>query len=342
MLTTFFHPRLGGVEKHVLGLAKELTRHGHELSVFTLRYDPALPSKETFEQINIFRFPQGAGPFTRTARAWLWMLGRLPALLRADAIHVHDHSAFIAWYLPFRFLLFWKPVYATFHGHEGIFPVVKRHWLARKLTEKLVKKNLCAGHYLEKWYGTQSDGITYGAVTRRDKEPPPEKDAIVFIGRLEPDTGILDYLEAFSSIQAQSEGSFSLYIYGDGSLKEQIGNIIASRHLNAELRGTVADPLPQIERCRFAFAAGYLSMLEAMSCRRLIFTVFDNPLKQDYLEMIPGAQNMIMIAGSPDILARQFFEILAMPDREKIMITAAWHFSQQYTWERLARDYLSL
>ncbi len=342
MLTSFFHPHIGGVERHVLNLSVELIRQGHSISIFTQHYHPSLQLEESIEKIKIIRIPKSLIPKTQTIRAWARLMGRLLLLLKADVIHVHDYSPFIAWYLPFRFLLFWKPVYATFHGYEGIFPVVKRNLWARKLVAGLTKGNICIGHYLEKWYGTKSDLITYGAVKRPDRDHPPEDQAIVFIGRLEPDTGIIDYLHTLALIQNGPGCFFKLYICGDGSLRETIQKIIANNSLKAELVGPVSDPLPWIQRGRFIFASGYLTILEAMICRRAVFSIYGNPLKSDYLKMIPGAEDMMMIADGPETLAQQFRDIRNDPAKEADMLEKAYRFAGPYTWKKLADDYLGL
>ncbi len=342
MLTSFFHPHIGGVEKHVLNLSAELSRRGHTVSVITQHYHPSLQFEEAIGNIKVLRIPRSIVPQTQHIRAWIGLMGRLVILLKADVVHVHDHSPFLAWYLPFRFFLFWKPVYVTFHGYEGNFPIVKRHILARKGVEGLTKGNICIGHYLEKWYGTKSDLVTYGAVKRPGSDCLPEDRSIVYIGRLERDTGILDYLRALSLIQGDRKGLFKLYICGQGPLQETIRKFITDHSLRAEMVGPVSDPLPWIQRGRFIFTSGYLTILEAMICRRAVFSIYDNPLKGDYLKMIPGAEDMMTIADSPEMLAQQFRDIRNDPDRETDMLEQAYRFARQYTWKKLADDYLDL
>ena len=347
MLAAFFHPHIGGVERHVRYLSEELSRQGHSITVLTKRYDPSLLREERLGPIRILRFPQSTIPHTQKLGVWLWLLSRLHLLVRADVIHVHDHTAFNAWYLPFRFLLPWKPVFATFHGYEGLVPIPRRYLVGRKWVERLTRGNICVGHFLEKWYGTRSDVITYGAADPPGEVPEPEPRTIVFMGRLEPDTGIMDYLRAMPLVvegagDDEREGPLKLIVCGDGSLRREIRDFVESRPLDVEMVGAVHDPSRWIRRGRFIFASGFLTILEAMACRRLVFAVHDNPLKQDYLEMMPGAAEMMVVAGSPEELAGRLREILDRPDLEGAMIERACRFAREYTWERLAGTYLEL
>ena len=342
MLTAYFHPHIGGVERHVRFLSEALVRQGHSVTVLTKRYDPALPEEARLGPIRILRFPQSTIPHTQKLGVWLWLLGRLGLLLDADVVHVHDHTAFNAWYLPFRALLPLKPVFATFHGYEGIVPIPRRYIVGRKLVERVVRANICVGHFLEKWYGTRADVITYGAVDPPVAVRAPEERTIVFMGRLEPDTGVMDFLRAVPLIGEGGRDPFKLILCGDGSLRESIRAFVEEHGLDVEIAGAVTDPADWLQRGRYIFASGYLTILEAMVIRRLVLAVHDNPLKRDYLEMMPGAAEMMVIADGPAALARRFREILDHPEREDAMIDRAFEFARKHTWEGLARAYLDL
>jgi len=56
----YFHPHIGGVESHVMALARELLKKGHKVAVFTSRHDPALPSREDVGGIDVRRIPMRA------------------------------------------------------------------------------------------------------------------------------------------------------------------------------------------------------------------------------------------------------------------------------------------
>ena len=336
MLTEYFHPHIGGVEKHVRNLSGELALRGHSVTILTRRYDPALEKEERIGDLRVLRFHERPSlPFMKGS-LWPALLSEVNLLKQADVIHVHDHTIFLKGMLPFRLLFPWKPFYVTFHGHEGRFPLARRQIVERRLVERLARGNICVGHYLDKWYGTRSSTVTYGAVSEPSDIPAPEERSIVFLGRLEPDTGIMTFLQAFSLIQEASQDPFRLYVCGEGSLMGKVRAFASEKAPGIEVLGRVDNPASWIARGRFVFASGYLSMLEAMISRRLVFAVYDNPLKQDYWMMMPQARDRMEIAHTPEGLAESFCALLKDPGRERDMTERSHAFARRHSWEELA------
>jgi len=85
-VTPFFYPHAGGVESHVRGVARELAREGHDVTVVTSRFQRDLPAEEELEGYRIVR-----------ARALGVMLGtpldygtrRTVRALAPDVFHLH-------------------------------------------------------------------------------------------------------------------------------------------------------------------------------------------------------------------------------------------------------------
>jgi glycosyltransferase involved in cell wall biosynthesis len=342
MLTESFAPRIGGVEKHLLRVSQELASRGHSVTVLTPRGCPELLPEERVGGIRVLRFPQRGHPRAGNTEVWLWMLRRLALLSESDAVHVHGQTALLSWYLPFRFLFPGKPVFITFHGHPGGFPLGRRHRFERRLAEKLCRGNLCVGHYLEKWYGTRASAVTYGAADAPREEHPKEDGKIVFVGRLEEDTGILLYLRALRVLRETTGEPWKLLVCGTGSLRGRVEHFARENGLDVDLAGAVPDPLPHMQSGRFVFTSGYLSLLDAMICRRFVFSAYENPLKRDYLEMMPRARDLMEISGSPEELASAFCRVLREPDRETACVERAYRFAAGQTWDGMARTYLEL
>lgn len=85
-VSPFFYPHAGGVESHVRGLVRELTRQGHDVTVVTSRYDRRLPAQEEVEGYRVIR--------TRTAGVVLdtpldFGTGRAIRALEPDVFHLH-------------------------------------------------------------------------------------------------------------------------------------------------------------------------------------------------------------------------------------------------------------
>lgn len=55
-LTEFFHPHIGGCETRFLEIGQRLVAKGHEIHVFTIRYDLKLAKEEVIEGIHVHRY----------------------------------------------------------------------------------------------------------------------------------------------------------------------------------------------------------------------------------------------------------------------------------------------
>lgn len=245
---------------------------------------------------------------------WFWLWRNRRILKEADIIHCHD---VFFWYWPFIFLWPRKKVFVTFHGWEGRFPPTFRAKLMRKIAEKLSWGNICVGDYIGKWYGTKPDWVTYGGV---DVNPTKEnkRDLIItFVGRLDKDTGYPIYSEAAKILKKKYP---------------QLSVNFLDKEKNIQ---------PYLTESRFVFASGYLSMLEAMSGRRLVLAVYDNPLKKDYLKMSPFSDLLVISESAPE-LAEKIEFYLAHPQEEKIMVEKAYNWASKQTWDKVVEIYIKL
>jgi len=337
MFSPLFYPHIGGVEKHVMLLSEELIKYGHEISIITLKYEQNLPEFEIRNQIKIYRITRNQ------SFNWFSILKYKFLLKNADIIHLHDFSTFIYWYLPFRFIYPFKKVYITFHGYEGIIPIPKTILLMRFISEYLTNGNICVGEFITKWYKTNADIILYGGVdeeltniVKNNKRP-----SAVFIGRLEKDTGIITYINAMKILKQNYGINIEVDVCGDGSLKDYIQKYVIENHLNINLHGFVEDPGSYIIKNDFAFVSGYLSILEAMINKKLVFSIYENDLKKDYLILFPSANN-INISSSPNELADQIAYYYKNMEKAKSKIKNAYSFAKYQTWEKVANSYMEL
>jgi len=111
-VSPFFYPHAGGVESHVRGVAREMAREGHDVTVVTSRYDRHLPLTEETDGFRILR--------TRTPTVLLdtpidFGVGRTLRSLSADIYHLHYPPPLTS-YLATRELARRKvPVCLTYH-----------------------------------------------------------------------------------------------------------------------------------------------------------------------------------------------------------------------------------
>ncbi len=135
-LSRRFYPQIGGVETHVLEVAKRLVKAGNRVIVVTesnqstSSHDVFSPEKESLDGIEIIRISVGRDDWFKKFRIWKTLFCLRKHIRNADVIHCHD---IFFWYLPFRLLYLNKKVYTTFHGYETKFPPAKKAILVRKI-----------------------------------------------------------------------------------------------------------------------------------------------------------------------------------------------------------------
>ncbi|HUD10003.1 MAG TPA: glycosyltransferase family 4 protein [Patescibacteria group bacterium] len=344
-----FYPQIGGVEKHVLEVGKRLVKKGHKVIVITelekntngQNYHSVSKSARLTGKvagIEIFRINAGANDWFKKFRVWkqLWKLKKI--IISADIVHCHD---VFFWYLPFRFLYPTKKVFTTFHGYEGNSMPTKKAILMHKLAEKLSHGNICVGDFLKKWYGTRPTFITYGAVDKKliaqgSKSQKPTKDAI-FIGRLEEEAGILEYLKVLTILKGRHM-SLSLDVYGDGVLKDESLNYSKSHNLKVNFKGFVNSASDYIKNYEYVFCSRYLGMLEAMALQKPVFTQYNNEIKKDYLQMAPFAK-YISITSDAALISNAVENYMG---KKNLEVARAYLWVKNETWEKMVNLYLRL
>ena len=325
-----FYPHIGGVEKHVMRVSQLLIEKGYKVTVITEQYSKDLAQKENIKGIEILRIPGLKDDKFKKFKIWKWLFLNRQLIERAHIIHCHD---VFFWYLPFRFLFPTKKVFTTFHGYES-YPLKLQSIFMHKISEKLSTGNICIGEFIKKWYKTNPDLISYGGVDLSLKKiKQPKNESAVFIGRLDEQTGILTYVDAIKEIREKIP-NFEFLIIGDGKLRNKIGdkNKILKFQNNA---------LEYFQKYNFAFVSRYLSIMEAMAARRLVFAVYDNSLKEDYLKMAPFSKYIIISNSSSQLVSKFFFYLSNLKEKEKI-IENAYRWVKNQTWEDVLNTYLKL
>lgn len=347
MIAAKFHPHLGGVEKHLWELCAELLNRGHEITILTDRYDTTLVDEETLAlpngAVKVVRLPwTKIRPHSLLSKNF-WSSWLLRARLAASAglVHCHDFGVFIYWYLPLRLFLPLKPVFVTFHGWEGVCPPTNKTKILRRITEFLANGNICIGHFIAKWYGTRPTYVSYGAVQLPLHTPGyPQYDA-AFIGRLAEDTGVLLYLKAVLTLKERGY-LFRVVVCGDGPLRTFCEKFVHNNGLDVDFAGWVNDAPKYAAQSKYIFTSGYLSIMEAMAIGRVVFSVYDNALKEDYLRMMPDYKKIMFVAGNSDELASQIIECISNETLVTQMTNQAKSWVSEQTWVNVANLYEQL
>lgn len=330
-LCRLFYPHIGGVEKHVLEISKILIKKGHKVSVVCESHDNNFSLSDKKDGIKIYRISVGKNDWFKKFRIWKELWKHLKLIKEANVVHCHD---VFFWYLPFRFLLPRKPAFTTFHGYES-YPIPKKAIWVRQMSEYLSFGVICIGSFMKKWYSAKADYIAYGGVNLVNSEKLKVKssEGAVFVGRLDEQTGIKTYVNAVKLIRKKIP-DFGFEIIGDGKFRKEIEK-------DFKALGFQKNPERYFMNYRFAFVSRYLSIFEAMAAKRLVFAVYDNPLKEDYLRMEPFSKYISISSSSPELVSQISF-YLDNPKEEEKMVEKAYGWVKKYTWEEMMNIYLRL
>ena len=329
MLCRWYEPHIGGVERHVKGLARELRRRKHQLTIITEQYQTNLPLEAKLEGVKVWRIPY---PALKSKRGvWQWLKERRELVEKADLVHIHD---VFWWYAPTRLKLKQKPVYITFHGCEGSRPPRWQAVVQRKTAETWCRGWICIGGFMKKWYLARPDIILYGAA---EVKPAPwvKSRSAVYLGRLDEDAGILEYIKAIQIIKPE----ITLDVYGDGPQAVEARQMVKQRRLPVAFHGWSHEGDKGWRKTHWAMVSRYLAILEAMQAKRLVVAVYNNRIKRDYLLCHPQAKNML-IAGGAEAIAEQMMALTAEAERAKI--NQAYRWAKGQTWSHLADKYEQL
>lgn len=330
------YPDIGGVERHILEVGRELVKDGHTLCVIVLERSGHAGYEEA-GGVKYYRLDKNK----RLGKYFvLYQMIKLWSLFReADIIHFHDFFPFWkygTWLFPFLKAMR-KKVYITFHGWEGRCPPERNAVIKRKICEKLANGNMCIGHFIEKWYGCKADVVSYGGV-RAAVEPGKSLPYVVFVGRLAEDSGITEYVRAWKQV-SERHPKLKFVICGGGALRESLEEYIERENIgNIEFKGVVIDPENYVKYAHVVFTSGFLGILEAFSYKKPVIGVYRNELKKDYLEMLPESDKMLWIAGDSGEVANSVEEALSKNEK----VERAYAFSLANDWDKVKRDYYKL
>lgn len=332
-LTRLFYPHIGGVEKHVYEVSQELIKQGHIVTVIT-EHLPNTQTEEMYDGIKIIRFHAGMENKEKKFRIWKWFLHNQHYIKDADIVHCHD---VFFWYLPLRFMFFTKKNYITFHGYETVYPPRFSAVFVRKISEILSNGNICIGKFITKWYWTHPTFISYGGVRKdeltKDKYIENNRLNILFLGRLEKDTGLHVYFQMLEELK-KKEIKFTITFCGDGSLRKDAEE-------NGQVLGFVHNVTPYIDKADVVLTSSYLSILQTFARKRLVVATYDNNLKKDYLTLTPFTEAMV-ISNEPYEIASI---LLAFEEHKKEYfeeIEKGYDWVKNNTWHEVTNTYLKL
>jgi glycosyltransferase involved in cell wall biosynthesis len=327
-LTRRFFPDKGGVEKHVYEISKALIKSGHDVTIIT----ESQGKEKNIGRIKIVRISKTSKNSSVKLHIWKWLWKNRRLIQEADIIHAHD---VLFWYWPFKIIFMSKKCFVTFHGY-ATYPIKKKAIISRKISEILSDGNIIVGDFIKKWYKTKPNYVIYGGVDlskiMNHESRIKNQESAVFVGRLDIHTGILDYAKAVDMVLAKFP-NFEFKILGEGIYKKKL--------VKYSQLGFKNNPDKYLQLHNFAFVSRYLSILEALANKRLIFALYDNPVKKDYLVMSPFAK-FIIVENNPEELAKKIIYYLNNPKKADKLINQGFKWVKDKTWENVEDTYLKL
>ena len=112
-IAPYFPPYLGGQEKYVYYLSRELVRQGHEVTVLTSNV-PKSPSYEIMDGIHIFRYHCLAKPLRNPITPGLFFPPSFSSNI--SLVHTHNEHSFTSVVASIEKYVFKRPVIITCHG----------------------------------------------------------------------------------------------------------------------------------------------------------------------------------------------------------------------------------
>jgi len=337
MISARYKPSIGGVERHIEGIAPRLASKGIKVTVLTTSHETGLSRTESNEVVDVIRVPfrWDLNPIL----VCMWVMANRRKFLQYDILHAHDIIPLL-WILPLKMVCPSKPLYVTFHGYEKD-PVPMRFMLLRRIAVKLVRACLCIGQFIHELYGTKCDETSLGAVDLNRLSPQPRK-GLVFVGRIEPDTGIMDYVEALDVLKTEHGLAMELKVCGSGSMRKDLAELADARGLQVTFLGPISRPTDIVNGCSICLAAGYLSILEAMALGLPVVGAAKTPLRSQYLGAVLKEGGPISVQRTPQGIAREVAVLTKNPELYSRVSKEGVAFATSMTWDNLVRKYLRL
>jgi len=352
-VSRLFLPHLGGVEIHLKEVSAILTRMGHEVSIITSQHDKKLALQTEYEGVKIFRIPCIETNVKKNT--WNELKKYSQIFLDADIVHVHD---VFWWIVPFYFKIR-KKLFTTFHGWETDFPISSNSKIHRFIASFLSKKTVHVGHFIQKFYWDKPNFVVYGGINPKrftrinpqnsqkaqQESSSTNKHAngnasknitlkeFVFVGRLDPDTDVLLYIEFLKQLK-RKKIKFKMTWVGDGSLQSVCAQV-------GEVTGFVKNISKYIVNAELVFASSYLSILEAQMLEKVVCAFYSNPLKKEYLEQYPGSKYML-ISGSVKNMIKKMELLYASSVTFQKTKNDAKNYASQQTWKSVVDIYLKM
>jgi glycosyltransferase involved in cell wall biosynthesis len=371
MLTWEYPPRvIGGLARHVEGLAKALTGLGHEVHVVTLDF-PGAPDEETFGSLHIHRV--GVNLPAPTFHTWVLLfnhffekrVGQLAKTYgRPDVIHVHDWLTASAGVASKHMLR--VPLVMTFHSTEasrsalssspesamveglewwGSFEAARiiavSNWMKNQVISQFKVPAMKVSEIPNAVDMAKFERAVDIEVTRRRWNVKPGEQLITAVGRLTAQKGFDDLIRAYPLILKAVPGA-KLLVIGDGYMRGELNGLATREHVSAgtTLAGFIPDSdlidaikSSDVVAVPSRFEPFGIIALEAMAARVPLIASRVGGLAEIVEDSVDG---LATEPNSPRSIADATVRVLSDPKMAKRLVKKASEKVKSYTWEHSA------
>lgn len=251
LFSTQFFPHLGGVERYVYNMAKELIKRGYKVYIITSSVDGE-KDIDMYEDIHIIRLPSismmsGRMPVLKNNRKTKQLMDNLCKQEKIDFVVVNTRFYRLSIYGMKFAKKHQIPVITIEHGSAYLTFNNKFLDIAERVYEKFITqigKKYCKDYYAvseysRKWlkeFHIDGKGVLYNSINPDDyhmseltgelkeKLSPIENGvSIAYTGRLIPEKGVNVLIEAFEELRKKYEHIY-LILMGEGPLESDILN----------------------------------------------------------------------------------------------------------------------
>jgi len=264
-------------------------------------------------------------------------------------VHISDVAMLEYYYAMVGWLIGPRPIFLTRHGMSARYPAPASEWMRSLRAKTLADAIFDDGAFIHRRVGVTPD-LTPNPGLRPEPNqirqrpepdgPSAEQPSAVFVGRLEPDTGIDIYLDALALLQQDGIG-VHLDVYGAGSLEAGLRSQSLRQHLPVVWHGRTEDAQRHLQDGCFAFVSGRMAIFEAMARRRLVIAAYVDPMKRDYILGEWFSRYIVSGHRAEQIAAKIVFYRTHQHERQA-RVERAYQAVQGMSWSRTAQQYLQV
>lgn len=243
-------PIAGGLEGQAHQLAKALMQRGHRVHALSSRFDAAQHDEETVEGVQVHRVKWVEFTPARFLMFPFSLTAQMLKLRReVDLIHVHNLSWFGAFVTLFAKamglpVITKLPNFGDFgvaRMKRGAFGLLRVFFLKRSdavvaMTAESLAELAGIGYPMGKILKAVNGIAPLPAAAPRAK--PNALVTAIFVGRLAPEKGLLDLLQAWAVVHGRAKRPAMLRIVGAGPLESELQELAASLDLGESVQFT--------------------------------------------------------------------------------------------------------